>query len=153
MTDNSKRTGAALEAHYQFLLWLGPTLEKFPRDKKFMLGDRIHNQALDILECLIEATYTRDRIRHLRRANLGIEKLRFLFRLATDLRVEQQSTQSPLGEPQQEQHRQPEQQQRVPCREHAYARLRSGQPKRKQNARAGAITVAPGEHLSVQGCP
>lgn len=87
MTDNAKRTGAAIEAHYQFLLWLGPTLENFPKDKKFTLGDRIQNQALDILEALIEATYTRERVLHLRRANLGIEKLRFLFRLATDLKV------------------------------------------------------------------
>jgi hypothetical protein len=87
MSDNSKRTGAAIEAHYQFLLWLAPTLEKFPRSQKFTLGDRIQNQALDILEALIEATYTRDRLQHLRRANLGIEKLRFLFRLAADLRV------------------------------------------------------------------
>ena len=70
MTDNAKRTGAAIEAHYQFLLWLGPTLEKFPKDKRFTLGDRIQNQALDILEALIEATYTRDRVLHLRRANL-----------------------------------------------------------------------------------
>jgi hypothetical protein len=28
MTDNSKRTGAAIEAHYQFLAWLVPTIEK-----------------------------------------------------------------------------------------------------------------------------
>jgi hypothetical protein len=87
MADNAKRTGAAIEAHYQFLLWLGPLLEKFPKDKRFTLGDRIQNIALDILEELIEATYTRDRIQHLRRANLGIEKLRFLMRLAADLRV------------------------------------------------------------------
>lgn len=87
MADNSKRTGAAVEAHYQFLLWLGPTLEKFPKDKRFTLGDRIMGHALDVLDALIEATYTRDRIVHLRRANLGIEKLRFLLRLATDLKV------------------------------------------------------------------
>jgi hypothetical protein len=82
MADNAKRTGAAIEAHDQFLLWLGPTLEKYPKDKRFTLGDRIQNMALDILEDLIEVTYTRDRVQNLRRANLGIEKLRFLMRLA-----------------------------------------------------------------------
>jgi hypothetical protein len=40
-----------------------------------------------VLEALIEATYTRERIQHLRGANLGIEKLRFLLRLAADLRL------------------------------------------------------------------
>jgi hypothetical protein len=87
MTDNSKRTGVAIEAHYQFLNWLMPTVEKFPRSHKFTIGDRIESLALDVLEALIEATYTRDRTHHLWQANLGIEKLRFLLRLAADLRL------------------------------------------------------------------
>ena len=87
MNDNSRRTGAALEAHYQFIIWLTPTVAKFPKTHKFTLGDRVENTALDVLESLIEATYTRDRVAHLRRANLGIEKLRILLRLAHDLRL------------------------------------------------------------------
>lgn len=31
--------GPALERHYQFALWLIPTLEKMPRAQKFLLGD------------------------------------------------------------------------------------------------------------------
>jgi hypothetical protein len=85
MTDNARKTGAAVEAHFQFLMWLVPAIEKFPRKQKFLLGDRIQTTALDILECLIEATYTRDRKGQLARANLGIEKLRFFFRLAVEL--------------------------------------------------------------------
>ena len=50
MTDNSKRTGAAIEAHYQFLAWLVPTIEKFPKSHKFTIGDRIEMIALDVLE-------------------------------------------------------------------------------------------------------
>jgi 23S rRNA-intervening sequence protein len=87
MTDHSRATGAAVEAHYQFLTWLMPTLEKFPRSHKFTIGDRIESIALEVLEALVDATYTRDRGQHLRRANLGIEKLRFLLRLAADLRL------------------------------------------------------------------
>ena len=84
--DRARETGAALEGHYRFILWLVPTLEKFPRSQRFLLGDRIQRAALDVLESLIEATYTRQRRNHLVRANLGIEKLRFLLRLAHDLR-------------------------------------------------------------------
>jgi hypothetical protein len=80
-----RRFGPALEAMFQFLLWLVPAVEKFPRSQKFLLGDRIQAMALDVLEALIEATYDRDRKGHLVRANLGIEKLRFMFRLAKDL--------------------------------------------------------------------
>jgi hypothetical protein len=86
MTDNARRTGPALEAHRQFLLWLVPTIEKFPRAQKFLLGDRIQTTALDVLEALIEATYTRERRAHLARANLGLEKLRHFIRLAVELK-------------------------------------------------------------------
>jgi hypothetical protein len=48
--------------------------------------DRMQSTAGDVLERLIEGTYTRARQNPLLHANLGIEKLRFLFRLATDMR-------------------------------------------------------------------
>ena len=86
LPDNSRRTGPALEGMYRFILWLVPTVEKFPRSQKFLLGDRMQTTALDVLERLVEATYTRARQKALMDANLGIEKLRFLFRLATEMR-------------------------------------------------------------------
>ncbi len=85
--DSPQRTvGPALESVNGFLRWLIPTVEKFPRSQKFLLGDRIQSSALDVLERLIEATYDRDRAASLRAANLGVEKLRHLIRLAFDLR-------------------------------------------------------------------
>jgi hypothetical protein len=70
---------------YRFVLWLIPTLDKLPRSQKFLLGDRIQATALDVLERLIEATYSKTRERALGDANLGLEKLRFLLRLCADL--------------------------------------------------------------------
>ena len=84
--DRSRQTGPALEKTYQFLNWLVPTVEKFPRRQKCLLGDRIQTAALDVMDSLIEATYTKSRDRKLDKANLNIERLRFLFRLSTDLR-------------------------------------------------------------------
>jgi hypothetical protein len=84
--DAARKSGPALEAMYRFMVWLIPTLEKLPRSQKFLLGDRIQATALEVLERLIEATYTRARERALADANLGLEKLRFLFRLCADLR-------------------------------------------------------------------
>ena len=86
MVTSARRTGPALESHYQFLKWLIPTLDKFPRSQKFLLGDRIETLALDILEYLVDATYTKDRKLCLRKANLRIEKLRFLIRLSHDFK-------------------------------------------------------------------
>ena len=84
--SGQRQIGPALEAMNVFLRWLVPAVEKFPRSQKFLLGDRMQTTALDVLERLIEATYARDRAAALKAANLGLEKLRHLFRLAYDLR-------------------------------------------------------------------
>lgn len=85
--DRTRTSGIALEKMYQFMLWLTPTVEKMPRAQKFTVGDRIQNTALDALENLIEATYSKSAEVHLRQVNMGLEKLRFLFRLSADLRT------------------------------------------------------------------
>ncbi len=85
--DRARTTGAALVAHDRFILWVVPAVERFPRNRKFLRGDRIQSAALDFLERLIEATYTRRRTGHLAGANLGLEKLGCLIRLAHDLRA------------------------------------------------------------------
>jgi hypothetical protein len=87
LTDRSRTTGPALEKWYQFLRWLTPALEKFPRSHKFTLGERIYHGALNVLDSLIEATYSKNATPVLLQVNLGLEKLRFLFRLAVDLQL------------------------------------------------------------------
>ena len=72
---------------YDVIMWLMGRVEKFPRSHKFTLGDRTVNLALDTLELLIEATYTRDRLRLLRKANVQLEKLRYLIRLCRDFKL------------------------------------------------------------------
>jgi hypothetical protein len=69
--DNTRQTGPALEAMYRFMLWLVPTVEKFPCSQKFLLGDRIQGTALDVLERLIEASYTKARRPALLATNLA----------------------------------------------------------------------------------
>jgi len=61
-------------------------VESYPRNRGFTLGDRTVTLALDVLERLIEAVYTKDRSHSLQVANLGLEKLPFLIRLAKDER-------------------------------------------------------------------
>lgn len=83
----SRRVSPALERAYQFLVWLLPTLDRFPRRQKFLLGDRIETTALDVLDGLVEATYTRSRGRLLETVNLRLDKLRLLLRLAHELEL------------------------------------------------------------------
>jgi four helix bundle protein len=87
MTESTRNHAPVLEKMYQFLLWLIPTVEKFPRAQKFLLGDRIQTAALDVMEHLVEAAYSRDKLEILNHANLHLEKLRYLFRLAFDLKL------------------------------------------------------------------
>ena len=51
--DTSVDGVLALEAHYRFILWLVPAVERFPRNRKFRLGDRIQTVALDVQEQVI----------------------------------------------------------------------------------------------------
>lgn len=72
---------------YDFLLWIVPKLEKFPRSQKFLIADRIETIMLDTLDLLIEATYTKRKSGPLRAANLKLEQLRYLIRLSKDLKL------------------------------------------------------------------
>ena len=49
----------AITKLYDYLKWVIPKLEKFPRNQKFLLGDRIESLLLDILDLLIEAAYSK----------------------------------------------------------------------------------------------
>lgn len=45
MTETPRPVAPVLEKMHQFLLWLVPTVDRFPRSQKFMLGDRIQDTA------------------------------------------------------------------------------------------------------------
>lgn len=68
------------------LTWFLPKLESFPRNAKFLFGDRIVQIQLTLLERLIEAYYGSSKLPQLRAANIEIEKLRHLLRVCAELR-------------------------------------------------------------------
>lgn len=69
-----------------FLKWLLSKTEKFPKKARFTFSERMNNLALDIVEHLVEARYSRTKTAHLREANLKLEKLRVLFRICCEQR-------------------------------------------------------------------
>ena len=70
---------------YDLVLWSCHHTGKFPRNHRFVLGERIERNLYDVLEMLIKAKYTRQRDELLRQVNLTLEILRFQMRLAKDL--------------------------------------------------------------------
>jgi hypothetical protein len=75
-----------VEKHYQLILWLLPKLANYPKDQRFLLADRTERILLDILEMFIEAVYSKARGPLLREVNLKLDALRFMMRLAFDMK-------------------------------------------------------------------
>jgi hypothetical protein len=59
----------AITKLYDFLLWIIPKLEKFPRGHKFLIADRIETILLDVLDLFIEAAYSKFRLVAARRTS------------------------------------------------------------------------------------
>ncbi|MBI5400083.1 diversity-generating retroelement protein Avd [Candidatus Saganbacteria bacterium] len=79
--------GNSISKTYDLLKWLMPTVSRFPKDKRYTLGERIENKLLDILESLLEANYSKIKLDLLRKANIELEKFRYLMRLSYDLKL------------------------------------------------------------------
>lgn len=69
---------------YDLMAWFSGKFSKYPRKYKYIIGERIFNLMLDILEKIIEAKYGRSKTHFLKVVNLDLEKLRFLVRLSKD---------------------------------------------------------------------
>jgi len=70
---------------YDLILWSCNHTSRFPRQHRFVLGERLERTLYDLLETLIQAKYSRERTPLLNTANLKLEILRFQIRLAKDL--------------------------------------------------------------------
>ncbi len=88
MPDKENRqTAVVVEKTYDFLLWLLPKVEKFPRSFRFTVGDRMEAVALDLLLALVEASYSAEKGALLDTANRKANGLRYLLRLSKDLKL------------------------------------------------------------------
>lgn len=75
-------------AHWEtFLEWLLDRTEKFPRRVAMTFRTRLDNLALDVVERLVEARYSRDKMPQLVQINLALEKMRLLLRLCCKQRL------------------------------------------------------------------
>ena len=83
----SEQIPHAVQSCHELMLWLIPQLDKFPRLRRFTLGEQLEKGMLEVLESLVEAAYSRDKRSALRRANLKLQVVRHLWRLCHDLKV------------------------------------------------------------------
>ena len=72
---------------YDLTLWLLERTASFSRAHRHTLGTRIESAALEALETLVEASYSREKVPLLDVANRRLQSLRYLLRLAQDLKL------------------------------------------------------------------
>jgi four helix bundle protein len=72
---------------YDFMIYSFPIINRFPKNQKYVLGQQIQNQAIDLAKLIMQANKFGDkhRLTNLYYADVELEKLRMLLRLATDL--------------------------------------------------------------------
>ncbi|MBV6493786.1 MAG: hypothetical protein LDLANPLL_01809 [Turneriella sp.] len=76
----------AFRKWYAILNWVLDRVDQFPKSVRFSFSGRIADLALDVLENLIEAIYSKDKRSSLSQINMNLEKLRMFFRLAHERR-------------------------------------------------------------------
>jgi hypothetical protein len=69
---------------YDFMMWFMDHTQRFPRNYRGTLTRWVEDQLWGILDLLIEAAYTRQKLARLEQSNLGLQKLRFLTRVCKD---------------------------------------------------------------------
>lgn len=74
-----------IQKTYDLIKWYVPILNRLPRDQKFLLGDRITTGLYNLLEGLIRARYTRDKLSQLELLNTNLDIL--VFALSALLRA------------------------------------------------------------------
>ncbi|HQB46637.1 MAG TPA: four helix bundle protein, partial [Polyangiaceae bacterium] len=63
-------------------LWIMLRVAKFPRDHRFTLGDRLIEACLSVLDDLVHAAFSRDKVALLTHASRTLTRARTLVRLA-----------------------------------------------------------------------
>lgn len=76
-----------IQKTYDLIKWYIPILNRLPRNFKFGLGDRITNGLYDLLEGLIDARYSSEKLSILKSLNRNLDILRYQTRLLVDFGV------------------------------------------------------------------
>jgi hypothetical protein len=76
-----------IQKTYDLIKWYVPILNRLPRDHKFALGERMVTGLYDLLEGLIQARYTKDKLLQLQALNTRLEILRHQTRLLLNFQL------------------------------------------------------------------
>ena len=72
---------------YDLLLWIYPTIKKFPKSDKYTLGENIKKCILNIISNIICFCKYKNKLLYLNKIDLDLEKLRIFFRISKDIKI------------------------------------------------------------------
>lgn len=86
MPDPFAQLPVACTKWYDFCKWVLDRVEAFPKNQRFVLGTRVADAALEVMEELSQAAYAKgsEKLGHLDQANTRIASLRWLLRICKD---------------------------------------------------------------------
>ncbi len=76
-----------IQKTYDLIKWYVPILNRLPRNHRFTLGERIITGLYDLLEGLIQARYSKDKLPQLQALNTQIDVLRHQSRLLLEFNL------------------------------------------------------------------
>ena len=69
---------------YDYAKWVLERVESFPKNQRYVLGQRLSQQVMEVLELLVEAAYSREKRDLLATANRKMEVVRWTVRMCKD---------------------------------------------------------------------
>ncbi len=84
--DRAEKSSApvVLVKWYDWVKWILDRVDAFPKNQRFIFGQRLADRSIRVLEILVEAAYSSRKAEGLAEANRQVEVLRWLVRLAKD---------------------------------------------------------------------
>ena len=76
-----------IQKTYDLIKWYVPIINRLPKNHKFLLGDRITTGLYDILDGLLIARYSSQKLPQLESLNIKLEILRYQTRLLFDFNL------------------------------------------------------------------
>ncbi len=76
-----------IQKTYDLILWYVPHLNRLPRDHKFMLGNRLIEGLYELLDGLIWARYSTEKLARLESLNTLLDVIRYQTRLLKDFEM------------------------------------------------------------------
>jgi hypothetical protein len=85
--SQSTEPAVIVQKAYDWALWIIPKVEKFPKSYRVSIGQSLVAASIELLMDLVDATYQTRNAGSLGAAVREVNRIRYLMRLAKDLRV------------------------------------------------------------------